>query len=322
MTIIAAIAAAGVGMAALVLFMGLGRIIQARASLMERLDILAPVPAIEDVAAGESQQIRQPRLVARIINRFVPTERFSSSTAAELARANLALTVPEYVLLRLASVLGAFLLTMAFSGQLMLGLTGAVVGFFLPRLYIQRRQEQRQKAFQGQLVDVLALLVGALRSGYGMTIAMDSVAQQMPSPSSEEFGRVVREIGLGVPGTQALQNLVRRIRSDDLDLVVTAIIIQYEVGGNLAEILDTISDTIRERIRLQQQLHVLTTQPRVQRAVLTGLPVVLAVIMYLLNPEYMRLAFQPGAGMIIFLAAGVLMAMGYVVMGKLSKIDV
>jgi tight adherence protein B len=322
MTLIAAIAAAGVGMAAMLVFVGLGRIIEARSSLMERLEILAPVPAIEDLAAGESEQDKQPRLVARIISRFIPGERFASSTAAELAQANLALTVSEYVVLRAASVVVLFLLTMAFSGQLVFALLGAVAGFFLPKLYLQRRQDQRQKAFQDQVVDVLALLVGALRSGYGMTIAMDSVAQQMPSPSSEEFGRVVREIGLGVSATQALKNLVRRIRSDDLDLVVTAIIIQYEVGGNLAQILDTISVTIRERIRLKQQLHVLTTQPRMQRAILTGLPIVLAVIMYLMNPQYMRLAFQSVVGMIIYVVAGVLMAMGYVVMGKLSKIDV
>jgi tight adherence protein B len=280
------------------------------------------VAAIEDLTAGESEQDTQPNLIARIMGRLIPGERFASSAAAELARANLALTVTEYVVLRVAVVIGLFVLTMTFSGQPAFALLGAVAGFFLPRLYLQRREGQRQKAFQAQLVDVLALLVGALRSGYGMTIAMDSVSQQMPSPSSEEFGRVVREIGLGVPATQALQNLVRRIRSDDLDLVVTAIIIQYEVGGNLAEILDTISVTIRERIRLKQQLHVLTTQPRVQRAILTGLPLVLAVVMYVLNPQYMRMAFESAMGMIIYVVAGVLMAMGYVVMGKLSKIDV
>jgi tight adherence protein B len=319
--LLAVVAAAGVGMAALLLFIGVGRIIQSTASLRERLDALAPVGAIED-AADASQQDRQPTSILGKLNRIISGQAFASSAATDLARANLPLTVLEYVFLRIGSMFALFLFTMLFTQQLPISLVAAIAGFYLPRLFVQRRQAKRHAAFQGQLVDVLSLLVGSLRAGYGMTIAMDNVSKQMPSPSSEEFGRVVREVGLGLPAMQALRNMVRRVPSADLDLVVTAIIIQYEIGGNLAQILETISETIRERIRIERHLHVLTTQQRLQRVILTALPPGLGLIMYLLNPEYIMYLFTPGPTLIIPIGAVVLMVLGYLVMGKLSQLDV
>jgi tight adherence protein B len=322
MTLFAVIAAALLGMAAMVLFLGVGRIIESGASLRDRLDALAPVLDIEDAAAEASQQDGQPNPIVRMLNRLISGQRFAASVATDLARANLPLTVPEYVLLRAGSTVVFFLVTMVLTQQVLIAVVASVAGFFLPRLYVQRRQTKRHAAFQNQLVDVLMLLVGSLRSGYGMTIAMDNVSKQMPPPSSEEFGRVVREIALGVSAMQALRNLVRRVRSADLDLAVTAIIIQYEIGGNLAQILDTISDTIRERIRIERQVRVLTTQQRVQRVVLTALPFGLGLVMYVLNPEYMMGLFTPGLTLIIPVGAVVLVVLGYVVMGKLSQLEV
>jgi tight adherence protein B len=322
MAILAAVAAAGMGIAVMVLFIGVGRIIESGASLRERLDALVPVASVEDAAAEASQQGQQPTSILGSLNRLISGQAFASSTTTELAQANLPLTVLEYLFLRIASTLAFFLFTMVSTQQLFVAMVAAIGGFYLPRLYVQRRQTKRLAAFQSQLVDVLALLVGSLRSGYGMTIAMDNVSKQMPSPSSEEFGRVVREIGLGLPSMEALRNMVRRIRSADLDLVVTAIIIQYEIGGNLAQILETISETIRERIRIERQLHVLTTQQRMQRTILTALPPSLGLIIYLLNPEYIMQLFTPGATLIIPIGAVVLMVLGYVVMGKLSQLEV
>jgi tight adherence protein B len=322
MAVLAVVAAAGVGMAVMVLFIGVDRIIQSRASLRERLDALAPVEAIEDAAAEASLRDRQPTSIRGRLNRLISGQAFASSTATELARANLPLTFLEFVFLRIGSMLALFLVTMVLTQQLAIAVLAAIAGFYLPRLYVQRRQAKRHAAFQSQLVDVLSLLVGSLRSGYGMTIAMDNVSKQMPSPTSEEFGRVVREIGLGLPAMQALRNMVRRVPSPDLDLVVTAVIIQYEIGGNLAQILETISETIRERIRIERHVRVLTTQQRVQRVILTGLPPGLGFIMYLLNPEYIMGLFTPGPTLIIPIGAVVLMVLGYALMGKLSQLEV
>jgi len=151
---------------------------------------------------------------------------------------------------------------------------------------------------------------------------MDTVSKQMPAPASEEFGRVVREIGLGLTAPQALANLVRRVSSDDLDLVATAITIQYEVGGNLATILETITETIRERLRLKAQLRTLTIQNRMTRMILTALPLFLGVVIYVLNPSYMLGLFTPGITLIIPIGTAIMMVLGHFVMGKLSRIDV
>jgi len=319
---LAVILAGGIALGVFLLFIGLGRIIESGESVQDRIDTLAPPPAIEYANVEPSQQDKKSSRLARLLNRLIPGQTLASRMATELARANVPLTVAEYLMMHIAAAIVLFLVTLAFLQQPVLALLSAIVGAFLPRVYLRRRQAKRLVAFQAQLVDVLALLVGALRSGYGMTIAMDTVAKQMPPPASEEFARVVREIGLGVPSTRALSNLARRVRSDDLDLIVTAISIQHEVGGNLAAILDTISDTIRARIRLEAQLRVLTAQQRIQRIILSVMPFALGVVIYLLNPEYMLGLFTPGPTLVIPIAAVTLIALGYVLMGKLGRIEI
>ena len=314
------IAACLVGGAILVLFTGIGQIIASQDTVTDRLDAFAPAPSSRDT--GDQTGNRKSGLLTGLLNRLISRQAFGESIATTLARANLPLTVTEYVSLSIGGVAISFALAFALSGQPLFGLLGGIVGSFLPGLWVRRKQTQRQVAFQGQLSDVLTLIVGSLRSGYGLTIAMDAVAKQMPAPASEEFSRVVREIGLGASTTQALDNLVRRIRSDDLDLMVTAISVQYEVGGNLATILETISDTIRERVRIKAQLRALTVQHTMTRYILTALPLILGGIMYIINPEYMGALFQPGWTLGIPIGAGMLLIVGYIVMGKLSVIEV
>jgi tight adherence protein B len=311
--------AAVAAIAMMLLFIGLGRLIEPRESVRERIDALSPLPPAPE-SAEPTPGSRRLRSFLAGLGQILPRRSFSASVTTELARANLPLTASEYVLLSMASGLVLFSLVLILLRQVLFALPAGLLGLLLPRVYVQRRQAKRLLAFQEQLPDILTMLVGSLRSGYGITIAMDTVAKQMPPPASEEFSRAVREIGLGMPTTQALANLVQRVRSDDLDLVVTAIAIQYEVGGNLASILETISGTIRERVRLKGQLRVLTAQQSLQRLILTALPVVLAVIVYILNPVYMRALFSP-PWLLIPGAAAVLVVIGYLVMGKLSQVE-
>jgi tight adherence protein B len=320
---LALVSALLLGGAVLALFAGLGRNIQGSDSVKQRLDEVAP-PGVDGGMDEDEQRRKKGRAggeLAGRLNRSISKQGFAATTSAELARANLSLTVSEWVLLRIASVVVLFLIPMAITRQPLFGLVGGVLGFFIPGLVLSRRQAQRLVAFQDQLPDLLTMLVGSLRSGYGMTIAMDTVAKNMPAPASEEFGRVVREIGLGLSISHALANLVRRIRSDDLDLIVTAVAIQNEMGGNLANVLETIGDTIQERIRLKGQLRALTSQPMLTRYVLTALPLGLGGVIFLMNREYMLGLFLPGPTLIIPIGTGVLLVLGYLVMGKLAKIE-
>jgi len=318
--VLVALSALGIVAAVLLMFVGLGRLIERQDTVASRLEDLLqdaqPLAITDDKRKG-----RWFEPLVQGVARLVSGRSFAASIATDLARANLPLTVPEFVLIQLATTAGLFLLIFLFTRQLLFAMLGGALGLFLPRIYLHNREARRLLLFQDQLPDVLTLLVGSLRSGYGITIAMDTVAKQMPPPASEEFARVVREIGLGMSATQALQNLVRRIKSDDLDLVVTAIAIQYEVGGNLAIILETISGTIRERIRLKGQLRVLTAQQNLQRTILTILPAAVAVMIHIISPDYLSALFTPGWTLLIPITAVILEIAGYFVMGKLSKVE-
>ncbi len=173
--------------------------------------------------------------------------------------------------------------------------------------------------------DMLNLMVNGLRAGYSTMQAMEAVSKELPPPISDEFHRVVQEMQLGIPMEKALDNLLKRIPSDDLDLVITAINVQREVGGNLAEILDTISFTIRERVRIKGEIRVLTTQVMYSGKFLSLLPLILIGVLYLLNRDYIMTFFKPESvpcGYIALGVAAILIISGYFTMTKLADIEV
>ena len=165
-------------------------------------------------------------------------------------------------------------------------MVAGVASFYLPGLYVKLRQRARLSAFNARLGDTITMLANSLRSGYSLPQGMDMVAREQPSPVAEEFARVVREIGLGLSTEEALANLVRRVPSEDLDLMVTAINVQHEVGGNLAQILDAIGLTIRERVRIKGEINALTATVRFSGYVVSLMPVALTAILFIIRPEY------------------------------------
>lgn len=214
----------------------------------------------------------------------------------ELAQANLKITSTEYILLVFVSILSVAALAFLIYRTLPLSLLGAILGFFLPRFYLGSRKRKRLKEFNDQLGDAINLMANGLRSGYSILQAMDSVGNEMPDPIAEEFQRVVREVQLGISNERAMNNMVRRIPSEDLDLMVTAINIQHEVGGNLAEILEVISFVIRERIRISGEIKTLTAQGMLSGYIISLLPIALSLLLYAMNHEYIGRLFLPCEG--------------------------
>ncbi len=204
-------------------------------------------------------------------------------------------------------------------------LIGAVAGLFLPRLYVKREQTLRLRKFNDQLADMLNLMVNGLRAGYSTMQSLEAVSKEMPPPISDEFRRVVQEMQLGMPMEKALDNLLRRIPSDDLDLVITAINVQREVGGNLAEILDVISYTIRERVRIKGEIRVLTSQVMYSGRFLAMMPFFIAGILWMINRPYMMEFFNPETrivGILALCTGGAMIGAGYFVMTRIATIDV
>jgi len=218
-----------------------------------------------------------------------------------------------------------FLAYYLFGGSIIFGVIGAFLGSLLPRTYVRRQQSNRLVRFNDQLADMLNLMVNGLRAGYSTMQAMDAVSREMPPPISDEYRRVVQEMQLGLPMERALDNLLRRIPSDDLDLVVAAMNVQREVGGNLAEILDTISHTIRERVRIKGEIRVLTSQVLYSGRFLAMMPLLIAGALFLLNRPYMMQFFNPETRLIgipMLVVGGLMILAGYFVMVRIATIDV
>ncbi len=308
-------------------FVGIRYFVESEVPIEERLELETPWPSTSAEMLAQDTTLSRPgsrlqsSLFERLVQRFLSPDR-SSSLALALTRANLRLTVSEYVLIVIAVIAGAFVLGLLVTHNILFAAIAGVFGFLAPGWYLKWRERKRLQAFENQLSDVLTLLVGSLRAGYSLLHAMDVVAREVPPPASEEFQRVVREVGLGLNQAEALQNLVRRVPSQDLDLVVTAIIIQHEVGGNLATILETISETIRERVRIQGEIRVLTTQQTLTGYMLTLMPFLLGIVLYVLNPKYMSRLFTPGPMLIMPTAAVISMFIGFLIIRKIVKIEV
>jgi tight adherence protein B len=269
------------------------------------------------------------------LNRVVEQRDFGANLARDIARADLKLKPSEFLLIWAGAVVGipvAMLilspLVSAFGNPLFL-LIGGFIGFMLPRFWLGRRKSGRLGAFNKQLPDTITLIANALRAGSSFLQAIELVVRESRPPISTEFGRVIREVNLGLPFDQALENMVRRVRSDDLELLATAISIQHQVGGNLAEILDSIAYTIRERVRIQGEIRTLTAQQRLSGYVVGFLPIGLAGFLFIAAPGFMKPMFDnpPAilglpAGVVILIFGGFMMFMGFMFIRKIVDIEV
>ncbi len=251
----------------------------------------------------------------------VEDKRFATKVARDLARANLKLRVAEYYYIRIGMSLGLGVLLFVFRDPVS-GVIGFFLGYMLPRFWIGRKIGGRLKGFNKQLPDTIVLLSNSLRAGSSFLQSIELVSREGSPPMSEEMGRVVREVNLGLGMEEALFNLVRRIKSEDLDLMVTAIGIQQQVGGNLAEILDTIAFTIRERVRIKGDINTLTAQGRVSGYLVAFLPIALGAALNAINPAFMQPLFTETIGRILIAVGAVMMTIGFLAIRKITDIKV
>jgi tight adherence protein B len=260
------------------------------------------------------------------VNKRVEKSSFGDSISRELARADLKIKPGEYIAMYVIAIIGVALIAFLLGGRLLLSaIIGGVIGAFLPRMYVKNQQGKRLARFNDQLPDMLNLMVNGLRAGFSTLQAMEAVSKELPAPICDEFRRVVQEMQLGITMEKALDNLLRRIPSQDLDFLITAINVQREVGGNLAEIMDVISYTIRERIRIKGDIRSLTAQAMYSGRALALMPVGLLCILWFLNRSYVMEFFNKDTllcGGIALGAAGVLITVGYFVMVRIANVEV
>jgi tight adherence protein B len=328
------------GVAALaILLIAVGIASSGRSGISDRLERYASSKP-ESVKAESTGQGPISDLIAQsaasaYLNKVVEQRDFGANLQRDIARADLKLKPSEFLFIWAGSIVGIPVLMFIFgfffpalSSPLAL-LIGAFIGFLLPRFWLNRRKGGRLGAFNKQLPDTITLIANALRAGSSFLQAIELVVRETRPPVSTEFARVIREVNLGLPFDQALENMVRRVRSDDLELMATAIAIQHQVGGNLAEILDSIAYTIRERVRIKGEIRTLTAQQRLSGYVVALLPIGLAGFLFIAAPGFMDPMFAnpPAvlglpAGVVILLFGGFMMFIGFLFIRKIVDIEV
>ena len=303
---------------------------------LERLERYAAT----DKKEGTGEKTGLADLVSRStalaqLNKVVEKRDFGANLLRDLGAADLKLKPSEFIALWVAAMIGipvllfliGFVVPSLQNPIILLG--GVLLGFIAPRFWLNFRKGSRLKAFNKQLPDTVTLIANALRSGSSFLQAIEMVVRESRPPISIEFSRVIREVNLGLPFDLALENMVRRVKSEDFELMATAISIQHQVGGNLAEILDSIAFTIRERIRIQGEIRTLTAQQRLSGYVVGALPIFLFLFIYVAAPTFFAPMFNSPPdvlgiplGVILFGIALLAMGAGFFFIRKIVDIEV
>jgi tight adherence protein B len=256
------------------------------------------------------------------LNEVIKRQSFAERIERDLAQANVPLTVSEYLLLRIGVILLAALIALFVWRSVLMIAPAMAIGFLLPVFWLRARRKKRNRDFNDQLAETLALVATSMRGGFSLIQSLANVARDSQEPTKSELRRVGQEVQLGLSLPQALDNLVVRMESEDLDLVVTAIKIHARVGGNLTMILENISSTIRERAKLRREVRVITSMQRISSYVIGFLPFGLGLIIFTINPTYMARLFQPGWTLCIPIGAVFFAVVGFVVIQRIVDIKV
>jgi tight adherence protein B len=307
------------------LVFGLQRSLNTRSEKLERqLGRFTSARAAAPVASSGVGLTRQRRRLSSFqqLDRVLEQRSFTAAIDRQLASAALPLRVGEYLLIRWAAALGLGLAAAVLSHLPVAAVPAAAVGYMLPAFFVTFRRKQRASAFEQQLVEALALISGGLRAGYSFLQGAEAVVRELPAPIQEEFGMVLEDLRVGVSIEEAMTALGQRVPSEELDMLVTSILVQRQSGGNLAEILDTIAYTIRERLRIRREVSTLTAQERMSSYVVGALPIVAFVFLTFTNPDYLDTLFGTPLGQMLAAGAVVLEVIGFYIIRRIIDIKV
>jgi len=237
-----------------------------------------------------------------------------------LVQSGIKLKTAEFLYTWIGATLLPILLLFVLNCSVITIVGGGVIGFAIPPIIVKKAKSQREQLFNKQLGESLIVIGNCIRSGYSFQQAMESVSKDMQPPISVEFTKTLREIQFGVKQEEALNHMVERVQNKDLDLLVSAIITATQVGGNLSEILDTIAATIKDRIKIRDEVRVLTASGRISGIIIGLLPVIITLFLMMVNPEYIQSFFENSLGKIIILVGVVLEVIGFSIVNKIVDI--
>ncbi len=251
---------------------------------------------------------------------------WTERTRSQLERAGLALKLHEYVALRVLIALIGFVVVLALgSGHpiaFLVGIVAGLVGFMLPAFYVSRRIAGQARMFNDQLADMLTMVANSLRAGFGLLQGLDLAAEQSQPPMSTELHHLLRDTRMGASIETALESMGQRVGSYDLDVIITAILIQRSVGSNLSEVLEKVAHTIRERARIQGEINTLTAQKKLSGLVIGLMPPAVVVMMLAVNFEYMSTLFTDPLGRFLLVVAIMLDIIGILAIKRIVSVDI
>lgn len=298
-----------------------------RAGLNRRLGSIMGETSAFEVAMAQMEALR-PRRLGRvpIISSLLEGKDWSAETATRLERADIRFTVSEFVAFRVFAGLILAVFALVFVGSGIVGffamLVAFILGYMLPSFWVNMAIGRRVSRLNAQLPDSLTLISNSIKAGFGLMQSFDMAAKELEHPIATEFKRMLADINVGAATDEALQSMAKRCGSDDLDIVITAMLIQQSTGGNLAEILDNVAHTMRERIRIRGEIKTLTSQQMLTGFVIGGLPFVMVFLFTLVNPDYMNPLFTTALGNLMLAGAAVLEFFGILLIRKILAIEV
>lgn len=239
----------------------------------------------------------------------------------ELMKADIPITVEELLVIKIFSSSAFAFLGYALSRNYIIAVVIFAVIWNIPKLVINSRKKERVKLFDSQLSEGITIISNSLKAGYSFFQAIAVVTEETKDPFSKEFKKMIKEMSLGIPEEDSLRSLMKRMESEDLKLIINAILIQKDVGGNLSEILDNISETIRERQKIKNELKTLTAQGRLSGVIVMLIPVLLGGTIYLFNKEYIMLLFTTTAGIIMITVSVINQLIGFLIIRKIISIE-
>jgi tight adherence protein B len=272
-----------------------------------------------DEKASESK--KPNRRLINALRLFTP-KGILDKAEEDLLQTDILLRPEELVFVQIGAVVVPSFAVFFLLGNAGLAAVLAIAGAIVPTLYIKSAKTRRHKKFNDQLGDAIGIMSNSLKAGFSFLQTLDSLHRETTPPLSVEFGRALREMKLGTPTEVALQNMTKRVHSDDFELIVTAVSIQRQVGGNLGEILDNIAFTIKERLRIKGEIKTLTAQGKISGIIVGALPILLGLVISVTNPSYMSILFRETLGMVLLGAAFVSQIIGIVLIKKIINIEI
>ncbi len=256
------------------------------------------------------------------VHRLMLHWQWSVRLQERLAQAGLKMKAGKLILMSACLGLGTFVIIGLFYPQFWVGLLLGITALFIPYGVVSYLRQRRLQQFEEKFPEALDLLGRAVRAGHAFTTGLEMIARESPDPIASEFRTTFEEQNFGLPLRDALLNMTERIPSIDVRFFVTALLIQKETGGNLAEILDSLARVIRDRFRIYREVRVRTAQGRLTAGILIALPVFMMIILMIMNPTYMRVLFEDPKGSLILTVAGLMQVIGSLLIWKIIHIEV